>query len=57
MLTSQPYSPLDHWAMGWIPNPYHRGELVVVIDCADLERATRFWTGVLGYVSAYWADR
>jgi hypothetical protein len=22
--------------MSWIPNPYLHGELVVVIDCADL---------------------
>jgi len=32
------------------PHPYLRGELVVVIDCADLDRAAEFWTGVLGYV-------
>ncbi len=32
-------------------NPYARGELVVVVDCADLERAARFWTGALGYVT------
>ena len=32
------------------PHPYLRGELVVVIDCADLGRAAEFWTGVLGYV-------
>ena len=32
------------------PHPYLRGELVVVIDCADLRRAAEFWTGVLGYV-------
>jgi catechol 2,3-dioxygenase-like lactoylglutathione lyase family enzyme len=32
------------------PHPYLRGELVVVIDCADLHRAAEFWTGVLGYV-------
>ncbi len=37
--------------MSWIPNPYARGELVVVVDCADLGRAARFWTGVLGYVT------
>jgi predicted enzyme related to lactoylglutathione lyase len=36
--------------MSWIPNPYARGELVVVVDCADLERAARFWTWALGYV-------
>jgi catechol 2,3-dioxygenase-like lactoylglutathione lyase family enzyme len=32
------------------PHLYLRGELVVVIDCADLDRAAEFWTGVLGYV-------
>ena len=33
----------------WEPNPYARGELVVVIDCADLDRAATFWSAVLGY--------
>lgn len=28
---------------------YLNGELVVVIDCADLERAATFWSAVLGY--------
>jgi len=28
---------------------YPHGELVVVLDCADLERAAAFWTAVLGY--------
>jgi predicted enzyme related to lactoylglutathione lyase len=37
--------------VSWIPHPYPRGEVVVVIDCADLERAARFWTDVLGYVA------
>ena len=32
------------------PHPYLRGELLVVIDCADLGRAADFWAGVLGYV-------
>jgi predicted enzyme related to lactoylglutathione lyase len=32
------------------PHTYARGELVVVIDVADLERAADFWTHVLGYV-------
>jgi predicted enzyme related to lactoylglutathione lyase len=32
------------------PHPYLRGELVLVIDCHDLDRAAGFWTGVLGYV-------
>jgi len=36
--------------MSWIPNSYARGELVVVVDCADLERAARFWAGALGYL-------
>jgi predicted enzyme related to lactoylglutathione lyase len=36
----------------WQPNPYARGELVVVIDCADLERAARFWSAALGYADA-----
>jgi predicted enzyme related to lactoylglutathione lyase len=31
------------------PHPYLGGELVVVIDCSDLERSAEFWTGVLGY--------
>jgi predicted enzyme related to lactoylglutathione lyase len=32
------------------PHLYRHGELVVVIDCADTERAAGFWTAVLGYV-------
>jgi predicted enzyme related to lactoylglutathione lyase len=32
-------------------SPYSRGELAVVVDCADLDRAARFWTAVLGYVT------
>jgi predicted enzyme related to lactoylglutathione lyase len=35
-----------------VMNPYAHGELAVVIDCADLGRSARFWTGVLGYVTA-----
>lgn len=35
--------------MTWEPNSYTAGHLVVVIDCADLERAARFWAGALGY--------
>jgi predicted enzyme related to lactoylglutathione lyase len=27
-----------------------RGDLVVVLDCSDLESAAEFWTAVLGYV-------
>jgi predicted enzyme related to lactoylglutathione lyase len=37
--------------MSWMPNRYARGELVVVVDCADLERAAGFWTAALGYVT------
>jgi predicted enzyme related to lactoylglutathione lyase len=36
----------------WQPNPYARGELVVVVDCADLKRAATFWSAVLGYADA-----
>ena len=32
-----------------IPHRYLRGELVVVIDCRDLDRSADFWGGVLGY--------
>ena len=32
-----------------MPQPYPNGELVVVIDCSDLGRSARFWSGVLGY--------
>ncbi len=28
---------------------YREGELVIVIDCADLDRAAEFWSAVLGY--------
>lgn len=28
---------------------YPHGELVVVLDCADLERSADFWTAVLGH--------
>lgn len=38
--------------MTWQPNPYAHGELVVVIDCADLDRAARFWSATLGYADA-----
>jgi predicted enzyme related to lactoylglutathione lyase len=30
---------------------YRGGELVVVVDCADLDRSSRFWAGVLGYTT------
>ena len=32
-----------------MPQPYPHGELVVVIDCSDLDRSARFWVAVLGY--------
>ncbi len=32
------------------PQPYLRGELAVVIDCASLDRAAEFWAAALGYV-------
>ena len=32
-----------------MPQPYPNGELVIVIDCADLDRSARFWAVVLGY--------
>lgn len=35
-----------------MPHPYLFGELVVVIDCHDLDRAASFWTALLGYVTA-----
>jgi predicted enzyme related to lactoylglutathione lyase len=35
-----------------IPQPYRNGELVIVIDCADLDRSARFWTEMLGYTAA-----
>jgi predicted enzyme related to lactoylglutathione lyase len=35
--------------MTYKPGRYLRGELVVVIDCRDLDRAASFWAAVLGY--------
>ena len=32
-----------------MPQPYPHGELVVVIDCSDLDRSAAFWSAVLGY--------
>ena len=29
--------------------PYPHGEIALVLDCADLERAATFWSTVLGY--------
>ncbi|MBO0803027.1 MAG: VOC family protein [Nocardiopsaceae bacterium] len=34
-----------------VPHPYARGDLVVVVDCRDLDRAARFWADVLGYTA------
>ncbi len=34
-----------------VPQSYRNGELVIVIDCFDLDRSMRFWAGVLGYVA------
>src|SRR5579859_1006024 len=35
-----------------MPQPYPNGELVIVIDCSDLDRSSRFWSGVLGYTAS-----
>ena len=35
-----------------MPQPYPHGELVIVIDCADLDRSAAFWSAVLGYTSS-----
>jgi predicted enzyme related to lactoylglutathione lyase len=32
------------------PDRYRHGDLVVVIDCADLDRSAAFWAEALGYV-------
>lgn len=37
--------------MGPLPQPYPGGHLVLVIDCADLDRSAGFWAGALGYAS------
>jgi hypothetical protein len=34
-----------------MPQPYPNGELVLVIDCSDLDVSARFWCGVLGYTA------
>ena len=31
------------------PSRYPQGEMVMVIDCAQLDRSAEFWTAVLGY--------
>jgi len=33
-----------------MPHSYRNGELVIVIDCTDLDRSARFWAGVPGYM-------
>jgi predicted enzyme related to lactoylglutathione lyase len=35
-----------------VPQAYRNGELLIVIDCADLDRSARFWSAVLGYQAA-----
>ena len=35
-----------------MPQRYPHGELVVVIDCADLDQSERFWAAALGYAAA-----
>jgi predicted enzyme related to lactoylglutathione lyase len=30
---------------------YLNGDMVLVIDCSDLDRSAGFWTGVLGYAA------
>lgn len=42
--------PAHNQVMRREPHPYLRGELVFVIDCAQLARSAEFWTGALGYV-------
>ena len=34
-----------------MPQSYPHGELVIVIDCSDLDRSARFWAAVLGYTA------
>ncbi|HEV2371154.1 MAG TPA: VOC family protein [Streptosporangiaceae bacterium] len=38
--------------MHWVPQTYRNGELVIVIDCSDLDRSARFWGQVLGYTAS-----
>lgn len=35
--------------MSYSAQPYLRGQLVLVVDCGDLDRSARFWASVLGY--------
>ena len=37
--------------MSRMPQPYRNGELVIVIDCSDLDRSAQFWAGVLGFTA------
>jgi hypothetical protein len=30
-----------------MPQPYPNGELIIVIDCSDLDRSAQFWAAVL----------
>ncbi len=34
-----------------MPQPYPNGELVIVVDCSDLDRSAQFWAAVLGYTA------
>jgi len=36
-----------------MPQPYPHGELVLVIDCSDLDRSAEFWAAVLGYTAGH----
>lgn len=35
-----------------MPQPYPHGELVIVIDCTDLDRSAAFWSAALGYTAS-----
>ncbi len=52
MAATVTYARWQDGVVTWQPNPYAQGELVVVVDCADLDRAERFWAAALGYVRA-----
>ena len=41
----------DYGAMRRMPQPYRNSELVIVIDCSDLARSARFWSGVPGFTA------
>ena len=34
-----------------MPQLYPNGELVIVVDCSDLNRSAQFWAAVLGYTA------